>query len=120
MIFSPQQTALIQAESGCSAATVSKFAKGIDVREATRLRIVRACAALGIELPATWFTSTGQERSMAGERLPSRHLARVGPQVSTDRLHTRARDAKAEAPNAPSMAVLMALRQAAPSTEPHT
>jgi hypothetical protein len=46
--FSPIQRAAIQARSGCDVATIKKYPH---VREASSMRIERACSELGIALP---------------------------------------------------------------------
>ena len=117
MTFTPNQVARLQAESGCSAKSISNFAKGIDQREATRLRIVRACAVLGITISDTFFTASGRERRRDAARLPAKPRARAVPQMSMDAAHTRARRPPAP-PDAPPMAVLMARRQAATTAPP--
>lgn len=117
MTFTPNQVARLQAESGCSAKSISNFAKGIDQREATRLRIVRACAVLGITISETWRTSSGTERRRDAERLQARPRPRVAPQCSRD-VDAARRACVKPTPDAPPMAVLMARRQAATTAPP--
>ena len=50
MVFSPNQRARIQAESGCRQLTIYKYPA---VGEASRMRIERACRLLDIQLPTS-------------------------------------------------------------------
>ncbi len=46
------QRVRLQLETGCAQGTIAKWMSGRQVREATRLRLEKACAKLGLEVIA--------------------------------------------------------------------